>query len=279
MLTMRTLLDRDGVRVDDVACRHERGRGSGEENPGHALVFVRRGTFVRRTEGHEALLDPTSVYCMNPGEECRYDHPHAGGDDCTSFFLDPALVASLWNSDPALPSQPLHTSPALDLEHRLLLADARRGADPDDLSERALLLVARTLERRHPRRIAAGRPATARARRALTDGVREILAADPGRSLPELARTLAVSPHHLSRVFRAMTGHTISRHRMRLRARGALERLAGGERNLARLAAELGFADQAHLCRVVRAETGHAPAALRQALASAAPATATQDVA
>jgi AraC-like DNA-binding protein len=53
---------------------------------------------------------------------------------------------------------------------------------------------------------------------------------------------------------------------MRLRVRAALERLAGGERQLARLAADLGFADQAHLTRAVRAETGATPSALRGAL-------------
>jgi AraC-like DNA-binding protein len=92
------------------------------------------------------------------------------------------------------------------------------------------------------------------------------LVANAEHSLPELARALAVSPHHLSRIFRSATGYTISRHRMRLRARSALERLAGGERDLARLAAELGFADQGHLCRVVRSETGRTPSALRQLL-------------
>jgi AraC-like DNA-binding protein len=53
---------------------------------------------------------------------------------------------------------------------------------------------------------------------------------------------------------------------MRLRARAALERLAGGERDLARLAADTGFADQSHLCRVLGQETGQTPAALRAAL-------------
>jgi AraC-like DNA-binding protein len=83
----------------------------------------------------------------------------------------------------------------------------------------------------------------------------------------ELGRGLAISPQHLSRIFRALTGATISRHRMRLRVRAALERLADGERDLARLAADAGFADQAHLCRVVRDETGTTPSALRHALA------------
>jgi AraC-like DNA-binding protein len=97
--------------------------------------------------------------------------------------------------------------------------------------------------------------------------VREALAADPHRSLPRLARELAVSPHHLSRIFSSATGTTISRHRLRLRVRTAMERLAGGERDLPRLAAELGFADQSHLCRAVKSETRLTPSALRRLLA------------
>jgi AraC-like DNA-binding protein len=77
-----------------------------------------------------------------------------------------------------------------------------------------------------------------------------------------------VSPHHLSRVFRALTGHTISRHRTRLRVRAALERLAGGDHDLARVAADEGFADHSHLCRLIRQETGTTPSALRAQLAS-----------
>jgi AraC-like DNA-binding protein len=264
VLSVRTIAGRDGVEIADVACRHGRGRGAAEEHTGrHAIVFVRRGCFVRSAGGAEVLLDPTLAYCVNPGEEQRYDHPHGDGDDCTSVFLDADLAASLWGGDPALPGAALPTTGAIDLEHRLLLA----AGDPHERVERAIGLAARALARADARRVASGRPATARARRALADGVREALAADPGQSLPELARALSVSPHHLSRVFRAASGHTISRHRMRLRARAALERLAGGERDLARLAADLGFADQSHLCRVVRAETGRTPAALRRALA------------
>ena len=75
-----------------------------------------------------------------------------------------------------------------------------------------------------------------------------------------------MSPHHLSRVFSAITGHTISRHRMRLRTRAVLERLAAGEDDLARLAADLGFTDQSHLYRVVRSETDVTPSVLRRLL-------------
>ncbi len=268
MVSARTIFARDGVRLDDVACHHGRGRGLLEETRKvHGIVFVRRGCFLRSADGAESVVDPTVAYCMNPGVEERFDHPHEDGDDCTSLLLEPGLAASLWGGEHGLPAGAVPTAPQVDLEHRLLLAAARRGADPDELFERAVLLAARALEQADPQRVASGRPATERARRLLADGAREALADDPDRSLPQLARELAVSPHHLSRVFRAATGRTISRHRMRLRARVAMERLAAGDHDLARLAADLGFADHSHLCRVVRGETGSTPSALRAALA------------
>ena len=268
VVTAHSVFRRDGVRLDDVACRHGRGRGRLEATRAiHGIVFVRRGCFVRSADGAEDVVDPTVAYYMNPGVEERFDHPHTEGDDCTALLLDHDVVASLWGGEPGFPSGPVRTAPDVDLEHRMLLAAARRGGDPDELFERAVLLAARTLEHADPQRVASGRPATARARRLLADGAREALADGADRTLPQLARELAVSPHHLSRVFRAVTGHTISRYRMRLRARTAMERLAGGDHDLARLAADLGFADQSHLCRVVRAETGHTPSSLRAALA------------
>ena len=267
MLHVRTILSRDGLHLSDVRCRHPAGRGAETAHTGSsALVFVRRGCFVRSAGGVEALLDPTLAYCIRPEDEERYDHPHEHGDECTAIALDLELVASLWGGEPDLPAAPVPAPPDVDIAHRLLLADARRGADPDELVERAVLLAARTLEQADPRRVSAGRPGTLRARRAVVEDARAALVEEPSRSLRELSRLLAVSPHHLSRVFRAGTGHTIARHRMRLRVRLALERLAGGERDLGRLAAELGFADQSHLCRVVREETALTPGALRAAL-------------
>lgn len=268
MLSMRTIVSRDGVEVSDVTCRHPRGRGHVEEQTsGHTIVFVRRGCFVRSAEGIESVLDPTVAYCMNAGEEQRYDHPHDHGDDCTSLVFHPDLIASLWGGEQSLPSMPVHTSPEIDLEHRLLISAGRAAADPHEFVERALLLAAGALEQSDPRPVASGRPATTRAQRTAVDGAREILSRDRERSLPELARELAVSPHHLSRLFKARTGHTISRHRMRLRTRAALEHLAGGDRDMARMAADLGFSDQSHLCRVVGQETGYTPTALRDMLA------------
>lgn len=268
MLSVRTLFRGEGVELADVICTHGRGGGGESElSTGHALVLVRRGCFARIADGRESLLDPTLAYCMNPGEEQRYDHPHDGGDTCTALTIEASMLASLWGGEPSLPSAPVPVAPGLDLGHRLLLAAARAGEDRHELGERAIELAASMLELADARRVASGASVAPRARRALADGVRELLAVRPEQSLPSLARALAVSPHHLSRCFHEVAGHTISRHRMRLRVRDALERIAGGERDLARVAADAGFCDQSHLCRVVGRETGMTPSALRATLA------------
>ena len=266
MLDARTIASEGQIAIADVACTHGQGRGeTSEYAQRHAVVFVRRGCFSRVADGVETLFDPTVAFCMTPGEEQRYDHPHSHGDRCTTVFLPPELVGDLFLAG-GLPSGPVPVSPRIDLEHRLLVRAARDG-DKHQVVERSLTLATSAVAHAAPDGPRPRRRAAASAHRALAARAREALVSDPGTPLTRLAATLAVSPHHLSRVFRSETGETISRHRMRLRARAALERLGAGERDLARLAADLGFADQSHLCRVLRDETGRTPAALRTALA------------
>jgi hypothetical protein len=76
-----------------------------------------------RSTCDEALLDPTVAYCMNPGEQQRYDHPYPHGDDCTALSLDTGLVASFWGGDPTLPRGPQSTTP----QATPLLAEERPG--------------------------------------------------------------------------------------------------------------------------------------------------------
>jgi AraC-like DNA-binding protein len=143
----------------------------------------------------------------------------------------------------------------------------RRGEDTHAALESATLLAAAAFGCQDPARVESGRPGSLTLRRRACDAVRELLAADPSLSLGALARHTGLSPHHLSRTFTAMTGVTVSEHRRHLRARQALERLAGGERDLARVAADAGFADHSHLVRELRRQTGHTPSALRAVLA------------
>jgi AraC-like DNA-binding protein len=268
VLRKTSLLDELGLRIEDVRCAGHRTEWSEPEpSTGHSVVFVRRGCFRRRVDGRESLLDPAVVYFERPGQEQQVAHPHDGGDSCTAFALSPETAAELWGGDPELPSEPLFSDSELDLRHRQLVG-ASAWVDPFEVAERALALLAVVLERAYPARVASGRPVTVAARAEVVEAAREVIAAHPRTGLLELARAVAISPHHLSRIFSQSTGETISRYRNRIRVRVALERLADGETSLARLAADLGFADQAHLCRVVRSEVGQSPSRLRARLAT-----------
>lgn len=99
------------------------------------------------------------------------------------------------------------------------------------------------------------------------------LAAEPGFSLAEWADGMGIAPESLSRGFRRAYGTSPKRYRLELRAIRALRLLPGWQGSIAMLAAETGFADQAHLTRAVVAVTGQAPNRLKvksvQELASA----------
>jgi AraC-like DNA-binding protein len=267
VLTKRLLLETDGIRIEDVDCL---GDGPGwsppEEVAAYSIVFIRRGCFRRRVRGSEEVIDSAVVYFERPGDEQQIAHPVDGGDACTLLVFREDPLASITGDEPSLPEAPVFSSPEIDLAHRLMISRCRRDPDGFEPSEVAVSVAAALLDRAGHRGVGSGRPATETARRRIVDQARAAISAQPSISLFELARAVAVSPHHLSRIFRAGTGETVSRYRNRVRVRMAMERLADGERDLAGLAGDLRFADHAHLVRAVRREAGDTPSALRAAL-------------
>ena len=79
------------------------------------------------------------------------------------------------------------------------------------------------------------------------------------------ARANAIAPETLSRGFRRRFGVTPSRFRLEWRTRAACLRLASRAGALRDVAAETGFADQAHMSRCVLAMTGVTPTHWRDA--------------
>ena len=91
--------------------------------------------------------------------------------------------------------------------------------------------------------------------------VARILRADPrAGDLTALARAAGLSPSHLSRLFKAQTGLTISRFRNQQRIQRFTFLYRDGRDTTALAAAlDAGFGSYAQFYRVFRAETGHRP--------------------
>ena len=104
----------------------------------------------------------------------------------------------------------------------------------------------------------------------LTDGkfaaVRELMDARLSDPLPldELAAAAGLSVRQFARAFKARTGQPPHRYLLRLRVEQAVRLLRTGTLPIAEVAAVCGFSHQEHLTRVLRAQLGTTPAALRR---------------
>lgn len=274
MLTGVVVARGRGFSVSAVTCDGEHASWTRPEvRAGHRLVVVSRGRFRRRVTGAAgaaATVDATAGYLGLPGEQESFAHP-AGGDRCTSVAIAPDLWRLL-AGDSARPERTaVYVDARLELAHRRMLAAAASGDLDHALAEELLALVASAIRRTVAGPTPARAPGTTRARArdaALAAAAREAITADhpAAGGLFPLAELLGVSPYRLSRGFSRELGISVTYYRNRVRVSRALERLAAGERNLGVLAADLGFSDQAHLTRTVRAHVGHPPAALRRLL-------------
>lgn len=91
------------------------------------------------------------------------------------------------------------------------------------------------------------------------DLLAEALAADPNLHLAGWADAMGIAPQSLSRGFRRAFGTSPKRYRLEVRTLHAVRCLPGWQGSMAALAAEAGFADQAHLTRAIVALTGQTP--------------------
>lgn len=264
-----------GFTVDAVTCADDhRGWSQVEVHDDYRLVLVRSGRFGRMAGGVAALADPTMAYLGVPGEEERFSHP-SGGDVCTALSLSPTLWRSMTGEGAGRLRPTVYVDARVELTHRAFLRATKSGDAGYALAEGLLGLLGATLRQASadlgpPAAMAAPRSSKARGR--LVSAAREAIIADhpAAQGLISLAEFLGASPYQLSRAFTREMGVSLTHYRNRVRVGRALERLENGAAGLAELAAELGFADQAHLTRTVRSHLGHTPTALRRLLSGGA---------
>lgn len=87
--------------------------------------------------------------------------------------------------------------------------------------------------------------------------------------LQELSDIVSISPSYLSRIFRQVTGQTITNYIQSIKITKALEMLADTDCALCEIAEALGYYDQFHFSKVFKAYVGSSPTAYRNALCGA----------
>jgi len=254
------------VNAYDVCCRAPRSGYGAVELSGRAqIVLPRGGVFVVERHKKALVVDPNTALIFGAADEYRVSHPSACGDDCTVLILPPDLL------EEAVGGVGGRSCKLQPRDHLAicLVTRALHDGNPDLLeAEDATLRLLATLSRAFANRVHTNRRYLGPPQRARVEHVRTLLASSPTARWDLRAIGLAVhcSPYHLARQFRALTGETISQYLLRLRLNLAVEHLAGGERNLAALALELGFAHHSHFSARFRTVFGMTPAAARDTL-------------
>jgi AraC-like DNA-binding protein len=198
------------------------------------------------------------VIFFEKGEEYRVSHPVSGGDDCTVFYFSDSLAGELIGD--SFRAHSVRVSAQVLLAQQKLRRRIQRGVmSPLQIEETALaILKSIGYTRREPGIIK-------RERRRLADETRVVLASCPSQSLTlgALARRVASSPFHLSRVFREEVGMPIHQYHLRLRLAVALEHLTSDDRALSSLALDLGFSSHSHFATLFKRFYGTPPSAFR----------------
>lgn len=232
----------------------------------HLVVFPRTSVWICHAGSRPFVADPHVATVYNRGQPYTRAALNDHGDRSDWFAIRADLALAMAADHPGSvqddPDRPFRTpfvpvSPRLYAAQRQVLRRIEEGADPLEIEERALAVIAQAVA-------AAPRQATAHsasAHRDLAMQARAELARrlfDP-LDLSTLAATLGVSPWHLCRVFREQTGTTVHAYRRDLRLRVALEELGSAAGQVSRLAHRCGFSSHSHFTAAFRRQFGVTP--------------------
>ena len=273
----RALLVSPLIGVHEIACvRAQRGLSCEECKTEHALGLTLSGANVHHVDGRAYTASASHVMLSNRGQPYRVSHPFGSGEVQLTFTpREDVLLDLLVARDPRVQDHPdrpfsehqVPVAPTLRLAAQLFAAAAASGqAAPVELEETAIVLVKRLLDSALPSKRRAPKP-TPRDHE-LVQHARAALAALHERpiGLDDIATSAGVSVYHLCRVFRHVTGNTLWSELLALRVDAALQRIAGGERDLTTVGLASGFSHHSHFSAAFRRRLGLTPSRARQML-------------
>ena len=258
------------VGVFDCPRAHPRFTNSGPAD-GHLVVFPRHAVGIEHPAREPVVASRAVITLYNPLQEYRRRALSDYGDRSVWLRFDRESVlgalAECGRDHAGLERQAFdatHSHCALDTylaQRRMTRALLRGKAEPVAVEDTAYALLRAAIggipgrpARRSPRADARHRQLASRCRELLATCYEESL------TLDEIARRLATTPFHLSRVFRRWSGVTLHQHLLDLRLRAAVDRLIDEPgRRITDLGLELGFSTPSHFTQRFRQGFGTTP--------------------
>ena len=242
------------------------------------FVFPRTTVLIQHENARPLVADPTVITLYNRRQAYERRPICADGDRCDWFAVSrDVLRAALVERDPsaAEAERPIRFTHARAdastyLEQRRLFIDAADPVRVDGLAveERVVALLDRVLTLAYRDRSPRSRGPRLPCAWELADVAKAWIAPRVARqlTLATIAHAIDCSVFHLCRSFRRATCLTLHGYRDQLRLRLALERLEQGERDLTRLALELGYSSHSHFTAAFHRSFDLPPSAARKLL-------------
>lgn len=260
-MNTKSLFSSPTVNVGDFFCDPGQLPDSDLEiEPAFGVTFPRSGVYIHNTARGTIVIDPTVAVFRSAGDEQVTTHPSDLGDRNTELQFPPEVVAPLLDTHDRFRLQTAPISEKVTARHRRLLRRLHHGTvtNPLEIEEEALSLLGTVHQIKPIVKVSHWQ-------QRLVDETRQYLARRFREELDlgTVATAVGSSPFHLSRTFKRATGRSITEYRTALRVRFAIDRIAGGDDDLSRLAVEAGFYDHAHMTNTFRRSLGSPPSHLR----------------
>jgi AraC family transcriptional regulator len=247
-----------GLMFVESVYRHERHIPKHE----HANAFfnlVLEGTYTEVCQGVPRTRGPLML-ALHPSGEAHADHWHGLGGRVFHVEISPSRLEQVRSYSSALDSPAeFHTGLPVWLATRLYREYLRHDAVSPLAMEGLVLEVLAECSRDRDVRPERQPPRW-------LQPVRELIQGRFAESLTHetVAAAAGVHPVHLARVFRKHCGCTLGDYVRKLRVDFVAEQLITTDVPVAELACAAGFADQSHLNRTFKRQTGMTPAGFRR---------------
>ncbi len=229
----------------------------------HILAIPTWAVEISYSDTGAVVADPTRAMCYNRGCEYRRRALNPHGDLALWIAFEDAMLAEVIGTSPEQPFRQLWAPLPGDafVVARALAAEFGNSDAPDRLQveDCAWWLLGRCVSSEHtaPRSTPRQQRAVAAAEAFIAEHYREPL------TLSEIAAAVHMSPFHLSRLFRRLTGTRLYWRLTELRLRESLQDVIESPRSLTEIAADFGFSSPSHFCNAFRVTFGSPPSHFR----------------